>query len=158
MSMVVQLFANKQFDSSLEPLIKGLRECFGFSTKASFIFLASYGLKFSDRISGTITKTFDTRGPEWRDDTNLELQPAINVLLERQGKIFGYNFQEVRTDSAALKKCIDELMKIANATGDMMLNSELSSYKKGVASAAKQDFIVIVSGYLKELAEVSEPF
>ena len=49
-------------------------------------------------------------------------------------------------------------MKIANATGYMMLNSELSSYKKGVPSAGKQDFIVIVSSYLKELVEVLEPF
>ena len=158
MAIAVQQFANKQFDSSLEPLIKGLRECFGFSTKASFIFLASYGLKFPEQISDLSPKVFDTKGPEWRDDTNLELQSAINILLERQGKIFGYSFQQVRTDSIVLKKCIDELMRIANSTGFMMLNSDLSSYKKGVPSAGKQDFIVIVSGYLKDLAEALEPF
>ena len=157
----VQLFSNKAFDTSVVPLIKGLNECFGLSTKASFVFLAAYGMKYPDRIDFSDRVNFEAkgRGSEWRDDTDNEtLGPAVDILIERQASKDGLTFQEVRTNGALLKKVTDELMAIATCTALTMLNDELASFKKGISSSNKQDFIIIVASYLKELAESPEPF
>lgn len=156
----VQLFSNKAFDLSVDPLIKGLKECFGLSTKASFVFLASYGLKYPERIDLSKKYAYEAkgRGSEWRDDTDNELGPAVDILIERQAKEKGYTFQQVRTDPVLLKKITDELMAIATCTALTMLKGELSQFKNGVGPTKKQDFVVIVSGYIKELAESPEPF
>ena len=161
MSASVQLFSNKAFDTSVVPLIKGLNECFGLSTKASFVFLAAYGMKYPDRIdfSNRISYEAKGRGSEWRDDTDNEtLGPAVDILIERQAQKDGYTFQQVRTDGVLLKKVTDELMAIATCTALWMLNNDLESFKKGVSPSNKQDFIIIVADFLKELAESPEPF
>ena len=157
----VQQFSNKAFDTSVDPLIKGLKECFGLSTKASFVFLAAYGMKYPERVDFSKRVSFEAkgRGSEWRDDTDNEtLGPAVDILIERQAKKDNLTFQQVRTDAALLKKVTDELMAIATCTALTMLNGELASFKHGVAQTNKQDFIIIVSGYFKELAESPEPF
>ena len=106
-------FANKKFDSSISPLLEGLNDYFGLSTKGSFIFLAGYGLKYPNSYSEHFNDTFDSKGSEWRDDTDTVYDTAVDVLIERYSAQHNLDFKDVRSNGDLLKQVIDELMKIA---------------------------------------------
>lgn len=144
-------FANKQFDYSLKPLLEGLNNYFGLSTKGSFVFLAGYGLKCPESYSEHINDLFDSKGSEWRDDTDTVYDTAVDVLIERYSAQHNLQFKDVRSNPETLKKVTDELMKIANAVGKGWLDGELSSFKKGVSNDEKETFVKLVSYYLEEL-------
>lgn len=151
-------FANKQFDGSLKPLIEGLNTYFGLSTKGSFVFLAGYGLKYPESYSEHINDSFDSKGSEWRDDTDPVYDTAVDVLIERYSAQHSLQFKDVRSNPDTLKKVTDELMKIANAVGRGWLDGELSSFKKGVPGDEKETFVKLVSYYLEELNQSVDPF
>ena len=151
-------FPNKQFDSSLTYLLKGLNDNFGLSTKGSFVFLAGYGLKYPESYAEHINDSFDSKGSEWRDDTDTGYDTAVDILIERFSSQKGYQFKDVRSDGDLLKKVVDDLMKIANSVGRDWLEGELSSFKKGVSGDEKETFVRLVSSYLEELNKSVDPF
>ena len=151
-------FANKQFDSSIRPLLEGLNDYFGLSTKGSFVFLAGYGLKYPNSYSAHINDTFDSKGSEWRDDTDTVYDTAVDVLIERCSAQNNLDFKNVRSNGELLKQVIDELMKIANAVGKSWLDGDLSSFKKGIPNDERETFVKLVSAYLEELNQSVDPF
>lgn len=151
-------FANKQFDYSLKPLLEGLNNYFGLSTKGSFVFLAGYGLKYPESYSEHINDSFDSKGSEWRDDTDTVYDTSVDILIERYSAQHNLQFKDVRSNPETLKKVIDDLMKIANAVGKGWLDCELSSFKKGVSNDEKETFVKLVSFYLEELNKSVDPF
>lgn len=151
-------FANKQFDSSLRPLLEGLNDYFGLSTKGSFVFLAGYGLKYPESYSEHINDAFDSKGSEWRDDTDTVYDTAVDILIERYSAQHGFDFKNVRSDGELLKQVVDGLMKIANAVGKGWLDGDLSSFKKNIPNDEKETFVKLVSAYLEELNQSVDPF
>lgn len=151
-------FANKQFDSSLTPLLKGLNDYFGLSTKGSFVFLAGYGLKYPDSYSEYINNNYDSKGSEWRDDTDTNYDTAVDILIERYSFQINLDFKEVRSNGELLKKVTDYLMKIANAVGKYWLEGDLSSFKKGISNDEKETFIRLIAYHLEELNKSVDPF
>lgn len=151
-------FANKQFDGSLRPLLEGLNDYFGLSTKGSFVFLAGYGLKYPESYSEHINDVFDSKGSEWRDDTDTVYDTAVDILIERYSARHNLDFKNVRSNGELLKQVIDELMKIANAIGKGWLEGELSSFKKGIPYDERETFVKLVSAYLEELNQSVDPF
>lgn len=151
-------FANKQFDSSIRPLLEGLNDYFGLSTKGSFVFLAGYGLKYPNSYSEHFNDTFDSKGSEWRDDTDTVYDTAVDVLIERYSAQHNLDFKDVRSNGNLLKQVIDELMKIANAVGKGWLDGDLSSFKKGIPNDERETFVKLVSAYLEELNQSVDLF
>ena len=152
-------FANKKFDSSLNRFLEDLNNYLGLSTKGSFIFLACYGLKYPESCSEHIKDSFDSKGSEWRDDTDPVYDTAVDVLIERYSAYHNLKFKDVRSNPEILKKVTDELMKIANAVGKGWLEGgELSSFKKGVSGDEKEIFVKLVSVYLEDLNKSVDPF
>lgn len=154
----VKQFANKQFDSSLKQFIKGLNENFKFSIKGIFVFMAGYGLRYHEVTEKHINDSFDTNGPEWRDDTDKDYDVAVDILIERYSASHGLEFKDVRGNIDLLKQVTDGLMKIANAVGRTWLDEDLEQFKNGVPRDEKANFIRLVSCYLKQLNESAEPF
>ncbi len=153
MEIKVEKFSNKSFDGFLEPFLKGLKQYFGLSTKGSFVFLASYGLKFPESYHEYFNDPANADGPEWRDDTDTEYDAAVDILIERYSATKNLRFKDVRMDAELLKKVVDELMKIATSVAKNWLSNELMSFKKGVSGDEKAEFVQLVSEYLKELNE-----
>lgn len=153
-------FANKQFDSSINPLIEGLDKYFGLSNKGCFVFLAGYGMKFPKSYSEHINDTFCSGEKEWRDDTDSFYDTAVDVLIERYSAQHNLDFKNVRSNGELLKQVTDELMKIANAVGKGWLDGELSSFKnkKGIPNDERETFVKLVSAYLEELNQSVDPF
>ncbi len=151
-------FANKQFDGSLKPLVDGLNDYFGLSTKGSFVFLVGYGMKYPESYSEHINDSFDSKGSEWRDDTDNSYDTAVDVLIERYSAQHGLDFKSVRSNGDLLKQVLDELMKIANAVGKGWLDGDLSSFKKSIPDDESETFVKLVSSYLKELNKSVDPF
>lgn len=150
--------ANKRFDSSIRPLLEGLNDYFGLSTKGSFVFLAGYGLKYPNSYSEHFNDTFDSKGSEWRDDTDTVYDTAVDVLIERYSAQHNLDFKDVRSNGDLLKQVIDELMKIANAVGKGWLDGDLSSFKKGIPNDERETFVKLVSAYLEELNQSVDLF
>lgn len=151
MEKAIAKFANKQFDSSLKPLLEGLNNYLGLSTKGSFVFLAGYGLKYPESYAEHIDDSFDSKGSEWRDDTDTVYDTAVDILIERYSAQHNLQFKDVRSNPEILKKVVDELMKIANAVGKGWLDAELSSFRKGIPGDEKETFVQLVSYFLEEL-------
>jgi len=151
MEKAIAKFANKQFDSSLKPLLEGLNNYLGLSTKGSFVFLAGYGLKYPESYAEHINDSFDSKGSEWRDDTDIVYDTAVDILIERYSAQHNLQFKDVRSNPEILKKVVDELMKIANAVGKGWLDAELSSFRKGIPNDEKETFVQLVSYFLEEL-------
>ncbi len=151
MEKAIAKFANKQFDGSLKPLLEGLENYLGLSTKGCFVFLAGYGLKYPDSYTEHINDSFDSKGSEWRNDTDTVYDTAVDILIERYSARHNLQFKDVRSNAEMLKKVVDELMKIANAVGKGWLDTELSSFKKGIPGDEKETFVRLVSYFLEEL-------
>lgn len=154
----VKQFANKQFDGSLKRLVKDISDNFKLSIKGIFVFMAGYGLRYPELIEKHINDSFDTNGPEWRDDTDKDYDAAVDILIERYSSSHGLEFKSVRGNDELLKKVTDGLMKIANAVGRTWLDEDLEPFKNGVTSDEKAKFIRLMSWYLKQLNESAEPF
>ena len=151
-------FANKQFDSSLINLLKGLSDNFSLSTKGRFVFLAGYGLKYPESYDEHFGDDFDSKGSEWRDDTDTIYDTAVDVLIERYSAQKNLDFKEVRSNGELLRDSIDHLMRIANAVGKGWMEGDFYSFKKGVTNDEKETFVKLVSSYLKKLNKSEDPF
>ena len=155
-------YSNKQFDSSLDPLLNGLKSYFGISTKGAFVFLATFAMKFPERIDQKNFGKFNTDGAEFRDDTDDSYNTAVDILIERYCKENNLKFSDVRTDQSALENCMNYLRNKANEIGISLMNGELSEFKRGISDNQVDDFIIITASLFEDLkreAEIEpEPF
>lgn len=124
-------FSAKYLDKRLEGLVTGLSTYFNMSTKLTFLFLASYGIKKQIDIS---TYECQGQGPQFRWGTDSDINPYIDILLAKVVKIHGNNedIAEVLTTKDLYERYFNLLFNYANQSGLYLLNNELSSYKNGV--------------------------
>lgn len=151
-------FSNKQFDASLNPLIKGLSDVLGLSTKASFAFLAAYGLRFPDSIDKRCLRQFEGGGSEFRDDTDAEMDTAVDILIERWGDINGQTYIDIRTNQDLLEQCMKALIVTADSVGATWLQNDFIEFKNGVNENNRGDFVALTKMKIDQLAEKTEPF
>ena len=131
MNKEVAYYSSKHIDPKLTNILNGLKTYFGFTTKASFVFLATYGMLNYKNLGISWQDYVIPKGNdnEFRESEDNGTDPAIDILIERMGKIKNLSYEQIRTDENLVNECMMDLCRMANATGMYLLDNDLYSFK-----------------------------
>jgi|SRR5690554_6459725 len=151
-------YAARKIDHRLNNLSDYIDKFFSVSTKSFFVLLLSYGLENNINPNSVVIEF--NNGKSFRSDTDPKPDSALYVLiikyLNNTGQID--KIDEILEDRSKFEKIMDELTRIASASGLYLLETELSSYKGIITNAKKAEFMADVLNALFVPLEKKELF
>lgn len=146
-------FKAKNLDRRLDNLIESLGKYFKLSNKLSFIFLAAYGIKNNVDISNYV---YQGPGVMFRYETDKEYNILLDILIVKIAKMYDSNINvvDIFNKEELYNRYFDLLFRYANATGIVLLENELVSYRRRITSENENYFILDVLNILKDFDEM----